>query len=343
MIRAFIHRMFCLLGLLLVFVVLNGANCPRNQAPIPTYVLAWTGTDNQVNTLESRDAITWLHKRTHTGSISNAGPVIAHDGHLGWMLMWTTPTGGGLKYLSGIGSSGSTSSSSGILWGADIETINISSDRYAALGTPTLAYGNNGWVVAFDVRSGIQVIREVPQPGPIVWESVMKVDGSSTPAIAFGQNKFVLTYSSSFRSSVAITSTDGITWSPPNDISIAPRTLSYYNGFFYAVVLKRTGGPDIFGQEIEVYKSVDGINWSSSLGERITIPRYSIVGGCYGPCKMVVFDATDPFSASDLSYWIGTPPENECNNPSSLNFGSSTMINEYSIHSISVAFGDVRP
>jgi hypothetical protein len=340
--------------LLLMFV---GSAC-RPSTP-PTFVLAWRDANTQVRTRESRDAMPqWFNGVSHVNANTGVGPAVAHDGGLTFMLMWAT-SGGFLHYKVGVGGVPAPPAlpNTGATWESEVTTIDqrlpAGGGAYQVAGSPALAFGNSRWVVVFrTAANGLQVIRSQPNSAAS-WETVATVAGPGTvngrdPALAFGNNKFVLLFQESTAMVVATTSADGLTWSLPTDVLATPSRdpgLTFSNNAFFAVLSKEVGGPTVTTHRFTVHKSTDGVTWSSQIGEggNWDMNVTEGPGVAYGTCQMViVFRRTA--ASQDISSWIGTPPQTECDSPNSLNFGGEQVTNvSTATLRPGLAFGETRP
>jgi hypothetical protein len=347
--------------LLLLFV---GSACNRGSGPPvrlstpPTFVLGWRDANTQVRTRESRDAAPqWFNGVTHANSNTDLSPAVAHDGGVNFMLMWAT-SGGFLHYKVGVGGVPAPPAlpNTGATWESGTSTIDqrlpAGGGAYQVAGSPTLAFGNGRWVVVFrTATNGLQVIRSQPNSATS-WETVATVAGASSvngrdPALAFGNNLFVLLFQRSSGMVVATTSADGLTWSLPTDVIATPFRdpgLTFANNAFFAVLSREVSGP-ITTHHFTVHKSADGVTWSSPIGEggNWDMNVTEGPGVAYGQCQMVVvFRRTA--ASQDISSWIGTPPQAECASPNSLNFGNEQVTNvSTATLRPGLAFGQTHP
>lgn len=120
----------------------------------PTFVMAWTldGPPGQVWTVESNDGIIWRNAGPQNlqGNLSesSAGPAIAHDGNLAWMLMWPNPRG--LDYKIGTGGV-ALSGQGGVVWEPQPHQGRLPFTAIGGrpAGSPALTFGQGRWVAAF--------------------------------------------------------------------------------------------------------------------------------------------------------------------------------------------------
>src|SRR5215210_1188120 len=180
----------------------------------PTFVLAWTGADNRVHTMQSTDGSIWVLPAVAPGPNSTDGVAVAHDGRLQWLVLWNA--GGRLSYISGIGGLPSTTAATGITWESTATTLRTSQ----VTGTPALAYGNQKWVAVYLASGGLRIVRSILDSSTTnaADEDLGIATASFTPALTFGAGKFVLAYLDGSRNLVARTSPDGMTWSQPSTI-----------------------------------------------------------------------------------------------------------------------------
>ena len=348
-----------LLLLFAAFACRTGGPTPPRPSTPPTFVLAWREANGDVRTRESRDAAPqWFNGTTHANANTGVGPAVAHDGGLNFMLMWAT-SGGFLHYKVGVGGVPAPPAlpNTGATWEQGVSTIDqrlpAGGGAYQVAGSPSLAFGNGRWVVVFrNPNNGLQVIRSQANSATS-WETVATVAGANTvngrdPALAFGNNKFVLLFQKSTGMVVATTSADGQTWSLPSDVLATPFRdpgLTFFNNAFFAVLSKEVGGPLATTHHFTVHKSTDGVAWSSQIGEGGSWDMNATEGPgvAYGQCQMViVFRRTS--ASQDISSWIGTPPQSECDSPNSLNFASEQVTNvTTSTLRPALAFGQTRP
>jgi len=339
--------LFSLFIVALAFTVLL-AGCtggPRPSTP-PTYVLAWTGADRHVHTLQSTDGSTWVLPATAPGPNSTDGVAVAHDGALSWMVLWNG--GGSLSYITGIGGLPSATSSQGITWESTANTLRTS----PATGAPALAFGNQKWVAVYPASGGMRIVRSILDGSAD--EDLGIATGRTTPALAFGAGKFVFAYLDGSRNLVARTSPDGMTWSPPstifaiqniggdpaNCVSPTSVTLSFADGAFYAVGRLSTtlcsGNTQAGGSSVAVFRSPDGASWSTLVdrnsGPTVIREEAGIPGAASAQCRLVAAYTqtqvgTSPNIApvpNHLVVQVGQP--SSCSNPASFTFGAPQLI-----------------
>ncbi len=204
----------CLLAVLAFLAVLQGCGPSMPSTP-PTFVLAYTGTDRRVHTLQSVDGSDWVMPAVAPGPDSTAGVTVVHDRNLVWMVLWNS--NGSLSYITGIGGLPSADATSGILWESSATTLRTTSP---VLGTPALAYVNQKWIAVFASPAGARVVTSVLDSNPLFPADIAAVGVpaiGAVPALAFGRGTLVL--ASLVRGDLmAQTSTDGITWSTPSTI-----------------------------------------------------------------------------------------------------------------------------
>lgn len=206
-----------------------------------------------------------------------------------------------------------------------------------------IAWGNNLYVtigVSYQISplgqlvGGSDVI--YTSPDAVNWTAQMLLPGGEFNAFggndaAFANNTFVLGGSGGI-----YTSNDGVNWtseflpsSTSNDSWLFGRILAI-NGGFFAVGLD-IGNPNYSGQELAVFTSSDGTNWSmTALNEIIRYPSYTSLAAMIqgGPGYVVAGDAGMATSANG-STWT-------------FNFSSPKPINiscVYYDHTIITAMG----
>jgi hypothetical protein len=255
--------------------------CGTRPSTPPTFVLAYTGTDNRVHMLQSKDGATWVLPAVAPGPMSTDGVSAAHDGNLTWMVVWNG--GGTLRYITGVGGLPTATSATGITWESTSNTITTS----VVGGTPAVAFGNGKWVAVFASAGALKVVPSVLQGSTTSASDVdLGFSTSFTPALTFGAGKFVLAYLDGSQTLVARTSTDGVTWTapttvfarvdpgPPGDsqrvcFSPTAATLSFGEGAFYAVSRQSgtlcDGGTQAGGSTIVAYRSTDGVTWNTII------------------------------------------------------------------------------
>src|SRR5258706_11323287 len=119
----------------------------------PTFVLAWGGTDGRVHTMQSKDGSTWVLPAEAPGPNSSTGASVAHDGTVGWMVLWNS--GGQLSYNFGVGGLESATATTGIRWESSSTRLRTS----IVSQTPAVAYGNQKWVAAFvDPGNAVKIV-----------------------------------------------------------------------------------------------------------------------------------------------------------------------------------------
>lgn len=338
------------------------AGGPRPETP-PTFVLAWTADvpQGQVWTVESNDGIVWRNATAQNlqgnSSESNAGPAIAHDGNLSWMLMWPNPRGFDYK----IGTGGiALSGRGGVVWESQPQQGRL---PFTALGgrpegSPALAFGQGRWVAAFRMMAtggAISVVRsaqnsatrwEAPRPVEVrVASGIRNVSSARDPALAFGGGTFVMVHRGA-NGFTASTSPDGVAWTDRGTIAQIPEAevsdpaLSFSDGNFFVALRKRLTVPPPAGggytpSAAEIYKSPDGVTWTR-IAEQAGY--FSPIGKEFGPafsfgnfgnnvCKAILVDrGVEVFPASigparGIQSWVGTPPPpHSCSDPSLLQF-----------------------
>lgn len=334
----------------------------------PTFVMTWTadpsfgGPSGQVWTIESNDGIVWKNPSPQNlqgnQSESAAGPAIAHDGNLTWMLMWPNPRG--LDFKLGTGGV-ALSGEGGVVWESQPHQglLPVSTLGFRPNGSPALAFGNDRWVAVFrTVGTGdrLRVVRSQPNSATS-WESarditvqtaagVRNISSPRDPALVFGQRTFVLIHrrQTGFNST---TSPDGVIWTDRGPIApfqfpqaeeISDPAVTFSNGNFYAALRRRffplpPGWSDP-PSRIEIYKSADGISWTRITDEA----GYFRVGETFGPgfsfgdfgnnvCKAILTNRgvqklpNGVFTTGGIQSWTGTPPPpHTCTDPSLLVF-----------------------
>lgn len=316
----------------------------------PTFVLAWTGTDSRVHTLQSTDGSTWVQPAVAPGPNSTDGVAVAHDGTLHWLVLWNS--GGSLSYISGIGGLPSAAAATGITWESTATTLRTS----RVTGTPALAYGNRKWVAVYLASSGLRIVRSILDSSTTnaADEDLGITTASFTPALTFGAGKFVLAYLDQSRNLVARTSPDGMTWSQPSPIfsianiggnpasCISPTsvTLRFADGAFYAVGRLSTtlcaGNTQAGGSSIAVFRSPDGASWTTLVdrqsGPTVIREEAGIPGAAFAQCHLVVaYTQTRVGTTPNITpvpnhlvLQIGQP--SSCSNPASFTFGAPQTI-----------------
>ena len=350
-----------------------------------TFVAAWTVSGGQVRTIESNDGIVWRNYASQNlqgnASESDAGPALAHDGGLNWMLMWPNPRG--LDYKTGIGGV-PLSGQGGVTWEPQPIQGRLPFTALGGrpVGSPALAHGNDRWVVAFRTAGTGNRLRLVrSQPGSATaWEpardmevampgGVRNVSTQRNPALAFGQGTFVLVHRGQ-SDYIASTSPDGIAWTDRGpiariaDAEDSDPAISFANGSFYVALRKILRDPRWFGSPpatAEIHRSADGITWT-----RIADQAGYFALGEFGPgfafgdfgnnvCKAVLISqavAVFPNSVGfdrGIQSWSGVPPApHTCMNPSLLLFSPSEAAGEAVAADIpmgrtALAFGRTSP
>lgn len=354
----------CLLAVLQAFLLAacGGGPAVRPATP-PTFVAAWTlqGPAGQVWTAESNDGIVWQNARAQNlqgnQSEANAGPAIAHDGNLGWMLMW--PNRRGLDYKTGAGGL-ALSGRGGVVWEAQPQQgrlpFPVLGNR--PVGSPALAYAQGRWIVAFRVAGTgdrLRIVRS-EQNSARQWEApfdvtvstpagIGNISSAHNPALAYGQGTLVLVHRGQGGFS-ATTSTDGLSWTSRGQIALIPEAemsdpaVSYSGGNFYVALRKRLPIPPGWGagynpSAAEIYKSADGAAWTRIADKA---GYFSPIGKEFGPgfsfgnfgnnvCRAILIDrAVQLFPASigparGIQQWTGTvPPPHTCADPGLLQF-----------------------
>ena len=328
----------------------TGTPPPTPSTP-PTFVLAWTGTDSLVHTLQSTDGTTWVLPATAPGPSSTHGVSVAHDGRVNWMVLWNSATT--LRYITGIGGLPSATATTGITWQSTSNTFRAS----PVSSTPAVAFGNQKWAAVYlgssnRLRFVSSILDSTSTTNSDVDTGI--TSGSFSPGLAFGVGKFVLAYLDGSFNLVSRTSTDGLTWSSPNTIFPVTSvggdpelcevptgvTLSFANGAFYAVGRQSTtvcsGGTQAGGSAIVVYRSPDGASWTTivnrSSGPTVNRNEAGIPSGAFAQCHLVVAYTQTQIGTSPniigvpnhLVTQIGQPPD--CSNPASFTFGAPATI-----------------
>ena len=251
---------------------------PTPSTP-PTFVLAWTGTDSRVHTLQSTDGSTWVLPAVTPGPNSTAGVMAAHDGTLSWLVLWNS--GGTLSYITGVGGLPAATASAGITWESSANTLRSSPVSM----TPAVAYGNQKWMAVYlGPSNALKIVRSILDGSSAITAADADLGITSaafSPALTFGARRFVLAYLDRSLNLVARTSSDGVTWSQPSTIfsitniggnpasCISPTsvTLSFADGAFFAVGRQSTtlcaGNTQAGGSSIVVYRSPDGASWTT--------------------------------------------------------------------------------
>jgi hypothetical protein len=308
------------LGLVfLVTILISCAGQIRPSTP-PTFVLAYTNL-NTVRTAESPDGVAWRNGMAHAGADTEHGPAIAHDGNLTWLLMWGNR--GGLDFKVGTGGV-PLSGGGGVIWE---QRVNRGALPVQVVGSPAIAHGNNRWVVAFRTAGDrIFVVRSLANSATN-WEAARQVEFASPsgprpaitdrdPALAFGENRFVLLFRRPALGDVAAApSADGLIWDLP--VAIGPQvarapTLTFQTGRFYAA---RSGTDG----EVIIHKSTDGRTWFQiGHGGRFRDKLEDGLGLSFGICKMLVTHG----ESGTIRLWTGTPPQppHSCSDPGLLTF-----------------------
>ncbi len=324
----------------------------------PTFVLAWTGTDSRVHTMQSTDGSSWVLPATAPGPNSTEGVAVAHNGMSAWLVLWNS--GGQLSYITGIGGLPSATSSTGITWESAANALRTS----PVTGTPALAYGNQKWVAVYLASGGLRIVRSVLESSstrPADEDLGLAAATSFTPALTFGAGRFVLAYLDGTRNLVARTSSDGRSWSPPatvfpiTDIGGSPAscisptsvTLSFSEGAFYAVGRLSTtlcsGNSQAGGSSIAVFRSPDGASWTTLVdrnsGPTVIREEAGIPGAAFAQCRLVVAYTqtrlgTTPsiipvpnqlvLQAAQPSSPTAQPPS--CSSPASFTFGGPQTV-----------------
>lgn len=273
----------------------NGGS-PTPQPNAAGFVLAWTGPNNQIKTIESVDGLAWRRSNPDpqaTTTSGDVGPAIAY-GNFVWRLMWKD--GGELKSKVGLGN---PTTSTGITWAQDIDHLRVNTDA-----SPALAFGNDRWVTVFRVSSRrLMVIRTDPTSGS--WETsptvvvhagpIIPPTTAYAPGLTFGefngQKLFVLAYVDSTLHAVSATSSDGLTWSPASRIGVAEKdvALCTFHGRVYAVLSRGVG----IGLSNFIFKSSDGVTWTeihnyTNAPQNVRGPglAYGVLQD--GSCRMIV-------------------------------------------------------
>ncbi len=299
----------CLLAVLAFIAFLHGCG-PSVPSTPPTFVLAYTGTDRRVHTLQSVDGSDWVLPAIAAGPDSTAGVTVVHDRNLVWMVLWNS--NGSLSYITGIGGLPSANATSGIVWESAATTLRTTSP---VLGTPALAFVNQKWIAVFASPAGARVVTSLLDSNPLFPADVATVGVSAigaVPALAFGRGTLVLA-SLVGGDLVAQTSADGINWSTPSTIfahfdpgppenhdriciSPSSATLSFADGLFYAVGRQSgtrcEGETEAGGSSIVVYRSVEGRVWSNPVdrqeGPPVVREEAGIPGAAFAQCKLVL-------------------------------------------------------
>jgi hypothetical protein len=301
--------------------------------PIPTqppyFVMAWSATDNLVHTLESTDGVTWMRPMTMPGPASTDGTAVAYDGSRTWMVMWNS--GGGLNFVTGLGGLPSTTAT-GITWSA---TATVLPTTTPARGTPTVAFGKQSFVAVFQDTAMLRIIPSV-FPAPAIATDAPLGFAGSQPALAFGAGRFVLAFMDAQRNLLVRTSLDGLCWSAPRTIfpytrngdfatSASGVSLSFADGAFVAVGRLTTynaeGDSDVIGSRLGVFKSPDGVSWTTVVGPNAGPAVYAnyagIPGAAFAQCRLVTAYATHA-AGDNVGSHLATP--DLCPGPSSFTF-----------------------
>lgn len=330
------------------------SNC---QPTPPTFVVAYTGVDNLVHTLQSNNGTTWALPTAIPASANTEGVAVAHNGGrtLGWMVLWNS--GGTLNYVTGLGGLPSPTATTGIRWSATVTQV----PRTAQVTlTPALAFGNQKWAAAYQTAGPDSTLRFHPSmldqtpANTTTLERNTSIKLDSSPALAFGAGRFVLAFVGPSTAPkprhldlVAITSTDGgITWSEPSTIfpftqvgqgqtqtaiSSSDVSLSFVNGTFYAVgkLTSRTppDNSNAIGSRIAVFSSSDGITWTTIVGRNSGPSVDSFAGtpgAAFEQCRLILaFPILQGGNNVGIQTGEGLPP---CPNPTSFDFSSPSPI-----------------
>jgi hypothetical protein len=301
----------------------------------PYFVMAWTATDNLVHTLESSDGATWVLPTTLPGSTSSEGTAVAFDGSRTWMVMWNS--GGLLNFATGLGGLPATATG-GIAWAPAATALPT---VLPARGTPTVAFGNGRFVAVFEDGTTLRIVRSVLPTSAIATDVPLGFTGSF-PALGFGAGRFVLATMDSSRNLVVRTSLDGVCWSAPTIIfpytpdgdfatSATGVSLSFADGAFVAVGRLTTylaaGNSNAIGSRIGVFKSSDGVNWTTVVGPGAGPAAYAnyagIPGAAFARCRLVTTYATNSVG-NNVGNHIATP--DLCTSPSSFTFGAVSTL-----------------
>lgn len=350
----FLSPVFLTLTVLALFTGCAGGPRPTPTTP-PTFVMAWTSDGappGQVWTTESNDGIVWRNPTTQNlqgnASESNAGPALAHDGNISWMLMWPNPRG--LDYKTGLGGV-ALSGAGGVVWEQQPIQGRL---PVQVTGSPTLAFGVNRWLTVFrSTGNRLRAVRS-QQNSSAAWEAARDVEfqgpagplpaiSQRDPALAFGAGTFVLVRRTA-TGFFASTSPDGIAWTDRGRIAqitnaeASDPVVTFANGNFFAALRKALPIPPTWSTTppatAEVYKSPDGIAWTRIADKAGYFPVGEDIGpgfsfGDFGNnvCRAILTSrAVQVFPAGigparGIQSWTGTPPPpHTCNDPALVLF-----------------------